>query len=258
MKDHIITTQALQNPKFVVSDFYKCWIRIQLKLKKLVDIQEKKTDFAETLLKCIDARKNLMMNTTIMKCALFLYPRFYYDMNQQERSFARIMLIGVWKRVQQFHRKEQNEEPDENENEDDILERFFLSKGQPQVQGAIYDNNRSIYDLSENEFKCMLENYERDLPRLHNNISILDYWSCRLDGSDHIKDFKQLQIVAAIIFGISPTQVPCERSFSHVNFVFDCRRCQIHPKILEAILMIRLNRELFTLVKNEDLLKVQA
>lgn len=250
-----VTTQALQNPKFVLSDFYKCWIKIQLNLKEMVDRQEKQTDFAEILLKCIDSRKNLMMNHPAMKSAMFLDPRFYYDMNQQEKSFARIMLIDVWKRVKRFHQKEQF---DQLENDGDQVELYFVSKGQPRVQRVHNDTHDSKYDLSEEDFKCMLENYEKDLPRIHHSVSMLDYWSCRLKESDHIKNFTQLQIVAAIIFGISPTQVPCERSFSHVNFVFGCKRYQIQPETLEAILMVRLNRELFYMVKNEDLLKLNT
>lgn len=98
-----------------------------------------------------------------------------------------------------------------------------------------------------------VERYETKLPRIHHTVSILDYWSERIESSYHIHNFSELQFVAITILAIPSSQVPCERNFSDLNFVFNSKRTRIDPKLLEMILFIRTNRELFQKVKHEHL-----
>lgn len=103
----------------------------------------------------------------------------------------------------------------------------------------------------------MVQKYETNLPRLHHTVSIFDYWVKKIDSSYHIKDLLELQFVALTILAIPTAQVACERNFSDLNFVFSSKRTRIDPKLLESILFLRTNRELYDEIKKEDLDKIK-
>lgn len=58
--------------------------------------------------------------------------------------------------------------------------------------------------------------------------------------------------LAAIINAVPPTQTSVERAFSTLGFVFDCRRTRISEEILEHILTIKLNHNLFDEINDEE------
>lgn len=83
------------------------------------------------------------------------------------------------------------------------------------------------------------------------NTSILDYWISQ--KSQHAHLFK----LATCIYAIPPTEVEIERDFSKLNFVFTQRRHSLSEKNLKAIMRIHLNKDLFFLIKEEELQKVK-
>lgn len=56
---------------------------------------------------------------------------------------------------------------------------------------------------------------------------------------------------------MSPTQVVVERAFSTLNHVFGCHRSQLKGCLLDDILLICLNADLFELVNMEDISELQ-
>lgn len=56
-----------------------------------------------------------------------------------------------------------------------------------------------------------------------------------------------------IIHAIAPTQITVERNFSVIAYVFNARRSNLSQKLLEDILMIVLNGDLFEIVNQESI-----
>lgn len=77
--------------------------------------------------------------------------------------------------------------------------------------------------------------------------SIFQYWHSRKN------QHQKLYELAKCIFAIPPTEVDIERDFSKLNFIFTERRRNLSQEYLEAILRIHLNKDLFFVIKDEEL-----
>lgn len=250
-----ITTKSVQDPNFVLSDFYGCWLKMIIRLEKQINDQKDTIGLAQALHQSILNRKKQLLDHPAMLCAVFLDPRFHYELNDNEKNFARINLKKMWCRIAQFKNRGFDENSNNNATEDDLLEQYFASRCQPSLDVNRKDKNSNEPDfgLSVDEFMNLVEKYESQLPRLHHSKSVLDYWFQKGDDSYHIKDLHELRFLATTILAIPSTQTPCERNFSDFNFVHGYKRGNLDTKLLQTILFIRINRVLFEAVKKADL-----
>lgn len=106
--------------------------------------------------------------------------------------------------------------------------------------------------VTEYEFNKQLEEYEDIINRLHSGCSIIDFWAGRLEQSKDIVNLGAIKEIAIILISIPSTQVPVERAFSHLNFVYSKHRSGLEQKLLEYIFLIRLNKDLWETIKAED------
>lgn len=95
----------------------------------------------------------------------------------------------------------------------------------------------------------MLDEFERKLPIIRHDTSFISFWG---DQKSH---FREIHEIAVILFGIPPSQAEVERTFSQFAFVFTCRRSNIGSKLLQDIMMIKLNKPLTYKVFEKDLKK---
>lgn len=214
----------------------------------LIDKNLDQMGLAQKLITSLENRKSQLLKHPAMLCAVFLDPRFYYDLTEDEKHFARLNLKQVWKRIAQF--KTHNDTP-ENGDAVDSLEKYLAEKCGPLT--AIKNDDKPNFHINITDFMKYVEEYENDLPRIHHSASILDYWSSRINESKHIKNSLELQYVACTIQAVPSTQVPCERSFSVMKAVFDTKRAAINTDLMQAILFIRLNREMYEKIKSQEL-----
>lgn len=242
-------TLAVQKASFALSDFYGCWLKIQIKLKKLCSRTDSITNLAQELLNAMNEREQQLLQHPTMVAAIFMDPRFHCDLTSDQKRDAKMELIKVWKRIRQMNSSEGN-----NEESVDELEAYLAEKHQ-QVKSLAQDGEADM-NLSDDGFKQLLNDYEKELLRLHHSVSILNFWAGRMKtsfASPHFINIPQIQIVAFTVLGVSSTQVPCERTFSHVNFIYSGRRMLIGQDKLELIMLLRTNSDLFEIVKDEEL-----
>lgn len=137
----------------------------------------------------------------------------------------------------------------------EYLEQYFVAHGhQPAFREMI--RTEASFNISESEIVSQIEQFEQHVPRLHHKCSIVDFWAGRLVASKSIETLFELRELAINITAFPATQVPCERSFSGLTFVFNCRRTKLKQYTLESILLIRGNIALWEEVKNEDCLNL--
>lgn len=245
-----IITKRIQDPDFALSDFYGCWLKMYINIKKLINTGCDQMGLAQALISSLEKRKGQLLKHPAMFCAVFLDPRFYFDLTEDEKNFARLNIKNIWNRVIQF--KSKISDCAHNDDDVDSLELYLAEKCGPIGENKTVSNEPN-FQMSSSCFMKSIEQYEANLSRLHHSISILDFWSNRIDASKHIANSVELQYVASTVLSIPSTQVPCERSFSGLNFVFSSKRASIDPKLLEAILLIRENRDLYDIIKLNDL-----
>lgn len=253
-----ITTKAVQDRNFILSDFYGCWLKMLISLEHQINSQEHTTGLGQALHATLSKRKNQLLDHPAMICAIYLDPRFHYDLNETEKNFARMNLKKMWCRIAEFQNREANQNSTNDATEEDPLEKYFADRDHPMLDDKTnkISSDEPDFRLSVDEFMNLVEKYELQLPRLHHTKSVLNYWLDKTGDSYHIKDLHELQFVAATILTIPSTQTACERNFSDLNFVYGCRRTKLDRKLLQSILFIRTNRILFEEVKKNDLAAV--
>lgn len=255
-----IITKQIQDPAFALSDFYGCWLKMCISIKEKINQNRDQMGLAKSLIFSLDNRKSQLLTHPAMLCAVFLDPRFHFDLTEDEKNYARLKIKQIWNRIVSFKTKSGNYVRDIDSSLDgavDTLEMYLAEKCGPITQKKD-TNNEPNFHITISEFMNSVSKYETNLPRIHHSAQILQYWSNRLDASKHIEESVELQYIATTILAIPSTQVPCERSFSGLNFVFNSKRTAIDSKLLEAILFIRMNRDLFEAIKSEDLIKFNS
>lgn len=236
-------TIAIQNPAFTLSDFYCCWIRIQMRLQRMNSNSSKVTDLADILLEDLKNRKNALLEHPAMLCAIFLDPRVHRELESDavEYKIAKMTLA-------------------------DLNERIFKSKGEPSK-----DNDPNANDSLEEYFNQQVElendaeQYRRtqfveSLDHFHRCVQIMKFEPIQTISEFWEKNkllFPALYDVACVINAIPPTQATVERAFSTLKFVFGELRTMLDQGRLEDILMIKLNADMADIINQSDIDKIK-
>lgn len=87
------------------------------------------------------------------------------------------------------------------------------------------------------------------LPMKH---SFMKFWQ---DSKDK---YPELYKLAMTIYSIPPTEVQIERDFSVLDRILTKLRMKLSAEMIEAILMINLNQDLFSLVRDEKMTDLKS
>lgn len=230
-------TVVLQKEDFKLSDFYACWDLMNRKLKKM-SMKPNKTELARHLLQKLSDREHQFFGNKAIACALALDPRFCKKLTEDQERVARNTLTHLWQRLKSESGDVANTSKDhQNLSDEDItLENTTMLMKYCDEQTSEND----IVDIPEllSSFKQTKHNIERE--------TVLGFWNTNKNT------FPELYKLAEVIFAISPTQAVVERSFSVLSHIFSSRRNQLSQELLECILVIALNKDLFYLVNEND------
>jgi len=96
----------------------------------------------------------------------------------------------------------------------------------------------------EDDVEVILRRYFDNHPYVPNRETenIRSYWANEKEDSSS-RTLPVIRSLNNIIFAIPATQVTVERLFSHLHYIFSDLRCSIASKILDDILICRLNKE---------------
>lgn len=265
-------TKSLQIADYTLSDFYGSCIMMRERLKMLMNKQDKRTDLATCLLDEFDKRRTKILRNQAMLAAVYLDRRYSAEMEEREIELAKLSLWNLYDRLKNSRainkNTETHEEPEELNVDDERFdfEAYFKSKGlvtvgadglqheqthttRTEMSSADTEDSsiKTDYTKSKAEFLLLLDDFEKIFPLTHHNKPILTFWE------EQKRNFPELYEVAIIVFAIPPSQATVERSFSQFGFVFNCRRCRISSELLEAILLIKLNKDIAYDVFENDL-----
>lgn len=234
-------TVVMQQQDFKLSDFYASWIYMDVKLRKCIK-KHNTTSLAENLLKMLDKRKPQLLDNPVLISSLALDPRFSSELDEDRIQIAVTTLAGLWAKLQLLKDSQRCgdaecsliESDDNSSFEDDItlsnttiLKDYWKQKSKlPTTQVHPVDIQASINTFA---------NKEHQIPE----GTITDYWNSKQS------ECPELYALAKVIFAISPTQAMVERSFSTMGYVFNERRSMLSKQMLEDILIISLNSDLF-------------
>lgn len=215
-------TKMLQNSDFTLSDFYAEWILMKAAVNKRVN-----TSFIEI---------NNFANQL-----LILDPRLTRTMEKTTRTLAITKLLKIWDRLnRQKHTDIQL--PADNQNHDITISRMdeleeLLAEAEESERDPVEASQTPV--VSDNEkMHEILEKFS-DLPREKPRTNVIEYWE------KNKLDKPELFQLSEIVYVNSPTQTYTERTFSGFSHIFSQRRSKLKHDLLEDILLIYLNKDLF-------------
>lgn len=131
---------------------------------------------------------------------------------------------------------------DDDDENVDILEKYLRAADVTNIHNERTNRSQPELHILLNEINEL--ETEKRLPI---NGSVLQYWE------ENKEKYPCLFKVAQVINGIPPTQVPVERSFSVLGFIFNCKRVQLKQQTLEDIIHIKLNKDLTYRIFEQEL-----
>lgn len=244
-------TNVTQIATLTLSDFYFAWKKMESKLRKITNDHRCSTGFANTLLEKIVARQKYLLDTPAMITAIYLDPRFNFELknNNNTIQIAKLTLADMYDRIMQLKENECTDSSMDICAEDDSYENLCVSMGLGRTFYGTANVNERIHSeekLSRKELFDLLDAFAAENNRIHNKCSILSYWETRKDSDPILYEF------ASIIYAIPPSQATVERAFSALNHVFSYKRTNLLQETLECILNIKLNQDLAQEIFQED------
>lgn len=230
LKIPFITTKMLQTTNFTLSDFHAEWLILKNNIKIEADSSDAHNDYAKQFLLSMDKYSGQLLSNPMYVSCVYLDPRFTKTLNLTQKTLAISKLLKVYERIINEENEHFNAVCDNNKtNRLDMLENIIAEECDV-VESTIENNTETIHRLLQ-EFA--------QLPRERASINILDYWEKNKTSKPEL--FKLSQIV----YAAAPTQTSTESSFSTLGHIFSSRRTKIKDKLLEDILIINLNKDLF-------------
>lgn len=239
-------TVLSQKADFSLTEFYKCWIITKLKLQTCIN-QSSKTNLNANLLKSMLKREDKLLDNSLMKCAMLLDPRFCDEIEGNQLIQTKEMLADIWKSMKPTRNVQENE-PNTSENNGmassaDIFQSYMRNKGK---QRQTILQNATTNDDILRSVDLFIEQEGSAEQSIDDDLSILKFWETKKKG------YPILYEIAMVIFGIAPTEVTVERMFSVFGYIFNDYRSGLSQRLLEDMLIICLNPELFDEVNAEN------
>lgn len=235
-------TMAIQDPCFTLSDFYCCWMRIQIRLQRINSNSEQLTDLCNLMLENLKNRKRALLNHPAMLCAVFLDPRIHRELElegETDFKIAKLTLANLNERILILKNASAT-----HSDADDSLERYYNESTQ---LGNFNEQHRRTQFMEE------LDHFHRSLQymKLDKNQTIFDFWE------EKKILFPALYEVACVVNAIPPSQATVERAFSILKFMFSELRTSIDQDKLENLLMIKLNADLANSINENDIREIK-
>lgn len=230
-----VITKRIQTIQYTLSDLYGDWILLELKLKNYVNVE-----LARNLLNEMNSMEARLINNETMISAIFLDPRFQVELTDAQCEIAIFHLEILYNRIiaVEEHIVDANlVETIHVVDESNELEMFLKQK-------EMIRNASSARHTAELDVKSYLYKF-KNIKRENQNKSVLMYWETMKSSEP------QLYKLARVVFSVPSSQCTVERSFSDLSFILSDRRCNLNDRNLENILSIRLNKEIFEIIRHE-------
>lgn len=256
-----LTTVLLQKNDFTLSDFYGCFQIIELKLKRMIQSpRPKMTNLAQRLLECMNNRKSKLLDTPLMLCAVFLDPRYKctIESDHEKVQLAKLTIEHIWNRLKLVKGIVSSEgEKETTAMEENSIDAYYaeLDLHLNQTLGLQPSSTAhgSSYATENSDSKTLIidaiSKYELSICglRLKSSDSVHAFW----EGKK--AEFDVLYQIANIVFAIPPTQASVERNFSALKYMLTDKRYNLKPELLEALMLIHLNREVFYEIRKNEI-----
>lgn len=218
---------------------YGYLIAVRENLKKYLNHLQPTSNLAACLANELTERMAMITKNPMMICAVFFDRRYSSELNRNEKELAIRSFVKIWEQIRLETAK--NGDISENNKEFEfldnttVLEEYFCSKD---VELMRPENKLPNCSMSNAELINILAHFDETIGRQHAKKNVIEFWE------DQKYIFPELYLLSTIINAIPPTQASTERCFSTLDFIYNEKRTRLSLKLLEQILMIKLNKGL--------------
>lgn len=259
LKAPYTTTIWLQRDDCTLSDLFGYILAIEFGLQKEIAKDSLKTTLAEMLYQKINERKTSLLENRLMVTAVYLDPRYKCALKDspEKITLAKLTIERVWERMQTLHESPALETPAHPSEELCDIEVLLSSVDEYYEKNGIESSSETAtndvsFAKTNNDIMTGLNYYDEKTKnkRINSNEKVLHFWE---ENKTEFPNGMEIYEVVSAILAIPPTQAAVERVFSATKFIFGERRCQLRQKLLEDILIIHTNQEIFFEVSNDEL-----
>lgn len=224
LKMFFITTKALEQVDFTLSDFYGYLLVLKENLKNYLESVTQVSNLADCLQTELESRLPMLVKNPLMLCAIFLDRRYSTELSRDEKELAVRTLIKIWEEIETERGAKQSDintnnndiqQPFEFADNNSVLEAYFRTKGVELVAASQSSNGEANFELSNAEMYNKLENFDEKIGRHHASKNVLEYWE------EQKSIFPEIYLLSTIINAVPATQATTERCFSALDFIFD-------------------------------------
>lgn len=237
--DCALFTKRIQAVQTTLSDFYAEWTQLKLKLKS-----KPQTSFVTSLVESMDKRGEDLLTDPLTLSALFLDVRYrvLLNKNPMRKQLAMNHLTLLWKRIQDIQPILQ--QTDRSENSTDVVPNININDPFGDYLDLLESTatTESTQTLKSEEVMIKLQGFNVEMEKKKREPATrhpMDFWV------ENKHSNPELNLLAQLVFGVCPTETSVERNFSGLSYVLNKYRCNLTDKMLESILFIRLNKDLF-------------
>lgn len=245
-------TIDLQNQNLTLSDAFGVWLKMKLYLSNIAKAKKNHvTGLSQRLLETLEERHNTIFANPFMSAALYLDPRYRSMIANDEIKTEEAIktLENIWRRLivmsspvpanTSIDITDESEDTEPEFDPDEALDKLLLGSTQKDIQMRVEQEK-------EADIRMLLEMFNPT--PVGSKTDIISFWEGEKENNE------ELYKLAMVVFAVPPTEVQIERDFSKLNFVFSDRRCKLSEERLEDIMVINFNKDLFRVVKEEELI----
>nr|XP_029715032.1 uncharacterized protein LOC115258770 [Aedes albopictus] len=225
-----VCTKKLQEKHVSLPDFYLYWLKAISELSNFPS-----NPFAPQLIKSLTRRLEALKTSRAFQMALYLDPRFNFLNSKffkvEEKLAIQGYIIDTYERIQKL--KPMNGTDDAEQSGTSQHSQFddFLTE---MLGGSLDDSTTSDTTTFIQQVKAL-----DGEPRQGFSHNVWEYWMRRQ------KTHPELFTVAMVVLAAPSNQVSVERAFSGLALVLSPHRAGLGSEVLEDILLIKLNRDIF-------------
>lgn len=223
-------TVEMQRVGYGLSDFYIGWLRVKKNLSRIIE-REPQYDLASSLLKHMDRRAPSLLNSPLLLCSVYLDPRIMLTLSDEQKAKAAMDLCTIHERI----KSSKKEKESVNNTLDEILQEY---------QAKHHEDHNSTNNLIQE-----LSVYETEKP-FDIQKPVMSFWGDKKDK------YPLLRPIAKLLHAIPSNQCCTERSFNSLSYIRSKYRMSMSPQNLSNVLMVRLNKDIYYLLREERIHKI--
>lgn len=248
-------TIALQKQDLTLSDAFAIWLKIRIHLHSPMIIRLCETKLGNCLINALNNRQQTIYKNPAMLSAIYLDPRYRSEIILDENLVREAigMLSNLWRRLSCFGTEKTTETTTDCSKESsglntsidfdniEILDNYLS-------RSCHAHNSEPAANTQTLSIEEQLELFQPE--KVSSDTSIISFWESEKEQNNNLYQ------LAMVIYAIPPSETQIERDFSTLEFIFSQKRQRLSAEMLESILTIHLNSDIFFAIRNGKLTKI--